>query len=97
AEPPFFVNFGNTLDCYQIEQPEAQVLIRHLKGFGTAWGFGIRRDRSFAILVPIWFPIAAIGMGAVIPWLPYRFSVRTLLILTTLLALTLGLIYSTTR
>ena len=42
--------------------------------------------------VPLWFPVAiAIGLGG-IPWLRWRFTLRTLLIVTTLVALSLGLV-----
>ena len=52
---------------------------------------GQRTDISF----PHWFPIFLLALLAGIPWLPWwsnRFSLRTLLIATTLVALMLGLI-----
>ena len=40
----------------------------------------------------IWQPILPAAVLMVVPWLPYRFSLRTLLIATTLIAVLLGLI-----
>ena len=47
---------------------------------------------AFDIIVPYWFPVSALAAVAAVPWLPWRFSVRTLLIATTLVAVVLGLI-----
>jgi hypothetical protein len=55
------------------------------------WAFNIN-SAFFYISVPLWllfFVTAAIGA---IPWLRWRFSLRTLLIATTLLAVALGLV-----
>jgi len=60
----------------------------------TVAGFGGRRyGSSFFILFPYWFlTLASCAFGAVL-WLPFkRFSLRTLLIATTLVAVVLGLI-----
>ena len=52
-------------------------------------GFSLRRHY---LSMPIWFVALISGMLAVIPWLPWsiRFSLRTLLIVTTLVAVVLG-------
>jgi hypothetical protein len=42
--------------------------------------------------VPIWCVLIIFGSISTIPWLRWRFSVRTLLIATTLIAVVLGLI-----
>jgi hypothetical protein len=47
---------------------------------------------AFAIIVPYWFPLSAIGVLIAAMWVPWRFSLRTLLIATTLVAVGLGLI-----
>jgi hypothetical protein len=56
--------------------------------------FGV--DRSFAgsiaIYVPYWFLVLISAALAAIAWLPWRFSLRTLLIAMTLVAVGLGLI-----
>jgi hypothetical protein len=52
-------------------------------------------DRSggkLAIQVPHWLLVVTSGLMAAMPWLPWRFSLRTLLIATTLVAVVLGLI-----
>ena len=43
------------------------------------------------IKTPIWFVVAMCGLVAAIPWLRWRFSLSTLLIATTLVAVVLGL------
>jgi hypothetical protein len=47
---------------------------------------------GYALAVPIWFPATVIGVLAALPWLRFRFSLRTLLIATTLVAVGLGMI-----
>jgi hypothetical protein len=42
--------------------------------------------------VPYWLPFSIVALCAAIPWLRWRFSLRTLLIATTLVAVVLGLI-----
>lgn len=50
-----------------------------------------------SVRIPIWC-LAAVGAAAAIaPWLSWRFSLRTLLIATTVVALALGLIVYATR
>ena len=44
------------------------------------------------ITVPFWFPMLMMVSRAAAPWLHWRFSLRTLLIATTLVAVVLGLI-----
>jgi hypothetical protein len=55
-------------------------------------GFGLHSDRnSWGFYVPYWCPISVLVAVAAIPWLrTLRFSLRTLLIVTTLLAVALG-------
>ena len=57
---------------------------------------GFRRTNEFGYLiavVPYWFLCAIPATLAVIPWIPWsrRFSIRTMLIITTLLAILCGL------
>ncbi len=49
------------------------------------------------VSLPIWSIVLTALIITPAPWLPFRFSLRTLLIATTLLAATLGLIIATTR
>lgn len=52
-----------------------------------------RRDRtSLHVVVPHWLIVIVAVTGGGILWLPFRFSLRTLLIATTLIAVLLGLI-----
>jgi hypothetical protein len=42
--------------------------------------------------IPIWAPVLIVTLFAITPWLPQRFSLRTLLIAMALVAVVLGLI-----
>jgi hypothetical protein len=44
------------------------------------------------VIVPYWFPILCAGTLAIVPWIPWRFSLRTLLIATALMAVGLGVV-----
>jgi hypothetical protein len=48
--------------------------------------------RSIRIIFPYWFAILIAGAASVAPWIRWRFSVRTLLIATTLVGVGLGII-----
>ncbi len=55
--------------------------------------FRIRRDPPMTtVLIPDWALIISVVTLPVAPWMPSRFSLRTLLIATTLVAVVLGLI-----
>jgi hypothetical protein len=68
--------------------------------FITSWGFQrrlsmFRRDSSsgnITVTMPHWFFVLLSAMMATVPWLRVHFSLRTLLIATTLVAVGLGLI-----
>jgi hypothetical protein len=59
-------------------------------------GFASSSDQYGVVaLFPIWFPITLVVLLGTVPWsgeLNWRFSLRTLLIATTLIAVVLGLI-----
>jgi hypothetical protein len=60
-------------------------------GFGRVRGLRIP-PLCFA---PYWFPVLISGVLAAVPWLRWRFNLRTLLIATTLVAIGLGtIVYS---
>jgi hypothetical protein len=55
-------------------------------------GFLFRHNAiGFDLFVPYWFLASAFATVATVPWIRCRFTVRTLLIATTLVALVLGL------
>ena len=62
----------------------------------SAMGFAVFRDpiRGRYLTVPNWFLVSLIGSLAAVPWIKWskRFSLRTLLIATTLVAVLLGAI-----
>jgi hypothetical protein len=45
-----------------------------------------------SLTVPYWFAVAVLCLISAVPWLPRRFSLRTLLIATTLVAVVLGVV-----
>jgi hypothetical protein len=59
-------------------------------------GFGVYKNASdFWVMIPYWFLVVAIATLGTAPWirkLRWRFSLRTLLIATTLIGVVLGLI-----
>jgi hypothetical protein len=58
-------------------------------------GFAVMTDtNNFSVVLPHWFALALIATCAAAPWMQWskRFSLRTLLIATTLVAMVLGLI-----
>jgi hypothetical protein len=50
-----------------------------------------------AFRFPIWLLVLLVAAIGTAPWLPYRFSLRTLLIATTLVAVVLGVIVAVLR
>jgi hypothetical protein len=63
---------------------------------------GTPRDRYswpvFVVYVPHWFAVLLVAASATLPWISWRFSLRTLLIATTLIAVVLGLaVWATKR
>src|SRR4029079_6531064 len=60
------------------------------------WGttFGFKRSETPVgpgIVFPLWFPISLVALIAGIPWIRWRFTLRALLIATTLVAAALAL------
>jgi hypothetical protein len=66
----------------------------------TFAGFTFLTTPKFAVGIPYWFPAGALVVLTVAPWLRHigcRFSLRTLLIATTLVAVGLGLIVASSH
>jgi hypothetical protein len=64
----------------------------------TLWAFHFRRFSSHNYLsVPIWFAILFSAALSITPWLYWRYSLRTLLIVTTLIAVVLGVVVYAVR
>jgi hypothetical protein len=57
-----------------------------------AWTWVVMSGGIDAYILPHWFPVFIFATLAAAPWLPGRFSLRTLLIATTLVAIALGVI-----
>jgi hypothetical protein len=54
--------------------------------------FGPTTANRTIVFAPIWFLVFGCGIAATFPWFCYRFSLRTLLVATTLVAAALGLV-----
>jgi hypothetical protein len=69
----------------------------------NALGFGIRRfgedtgEPGFDLNAPHWFYASVVAFVAAVTWVPGRFSLRALLIVTTVVAVVLGLVVYTSR
>jgi hypothetical protein len=69
------------------------VLSSPYSGWQTASGFTISEEPPAAHLqLRFWIVIPIVAVVGILPWLPWRFTTRTLLIATTLVAVVLGLI-----
>jgi hypothetical protein len=69
-----------------------------VSGSGFVWEY-LPSDR-FVVAVPYWFPTAILATLAVLPWIrhfKWRFTTRTLLIATTLVAVVLGAAFYSSR
>lgn len=67
--------------------------MRQVRDRSLAYTFRIPSNSSaVTIQLPLWFPALACGLFAAAPWLRYRFSLRTMLFATTLVAVVLGLV-----
>jgi hypothetical protein len=84
---PQFVVSGFTSD----EITDAVEMLPAFHNSPPSFSFDVAGDR-LDIVFPHWFGVIFCGALSVVPWLPYRFSLRTLLIATTLVAVALGLI-----
>ena len=61
-------------------------------GAGKRWQWEKSATGRFFVYVPHWFLIGVAAALASVPWLPWRLSLRTLLIATVVLAVLLGLL-----
>jgi hypothetical protein len=87
---------------YVSRQPNAKSSIEYstVLGFSVSQStFPIHRSARglVAFRTPHWFPVLSFATLSALPWFRYRFSLRTLLIATTLVAVVLGLIVYATR
>jgi hypothetical protein len=58
-------------------------------------GFNVVADQYYwTLYLPHWFVLCGVITLAAVPWLRWRFSVRMLLVVTTLVAIALGLVVS---
>jgi hypothetical protein len=82
-------------DSINVDRIAPVVPQQYAKYFASHWGrFGYFNDAGAVILVPFWFLIGLALALSGAPWLKWssRFSIRTLLIAMTLVAIVLGLI-----
>jgi hypothetical protein len=56
-------------------------------------GFGVAGNpQAYSCQMPYWFPFALAIVAGIAPWIRWRFTLRTLLIATTLVAVVLGIV-----
>jgi hypothetical protein len=79
-------NSGSGSAAY-VDEENGMKRVRQGQWFTLMWA-----NTDPTLFAPQWFPIALLTMLAFVPWLRWRFSLRTLLIATTLVAVALGLI-----
>ena len=77
---------------YEFQAHGAKNLPYTLRLFGVHAGKYGDYDDGLHIIVPHGLVVLAFAGGAVVPWIQRRFSVRTLLIATMLVAVVLGII-----
>jgi hypothetical protein len=77
------LNLGWTIDSEPIQ---------NMAPFASRTFDLVRSPLGFAVYVPYWFLILITAGIGLVPWLPWRYSLGTLLLATTLVAVTLGLI-----
>jgi hypothetical protein len=68
---------------------DSQATVRIIEPHENALGFAIVKP---SLVVPYYFLVFVTGVVVAAPWLPWRFSLRTLLIVTTLAAVGLGVV-----
>src|SRR5262245_38644037 len=67
-------------------------------GFKLDWrSIPVAGTMMTTVVFPYWFPVYIAAGSAATPWLRRRFSLRTLLIATTLVAVALGMAFWTSR
>ena len=59
--------------------------------YPRVWG-RLRTHGNDMLSIPCWLSVFIVAAMGTLPWLPYRFSLRALLVATTLVAVLLGLI-----
>jgi hypothetical protein len=90
--------FGRASNSVTFRQPVTESLRRGAFKKDNIFGFGYFRARFgdlVSITIPHWFLVANLAALSILPWIPrsvWRFSLRTLLIVTALIALVLGAI-----
>jgi hypothetical protein len=83
---------------FQQRITDPQAFDRILRTDENSFGLAVHRDPNtglYSIQMPCWWSVTLVSMLAIVPWIPsirWRFTIRTLLLATTLLALVLGLV-----
>ena len=98
----WFVSSANQLGSFRMKVTDAKSLTEAMRQDENGFGLLILQAAgpAWQIQFPTWWLVVAFAMLAalVAPWTRYRFSLRTLLIATTLVAMVLGLVvYATSK
>jgi hypothetical protein len=63
---------------------------------GRGFDMQVWSPRQWFVQAPNWFPVLAAAAVSIVPWIKWRFSLRTLLIAMALVAMGLGIIVAAT-
>lgn len=86
-------NAGQTVTSWRQPVTEGIRKLAHNRESWMGFQYYYRpRPERLRVKVPIWFLFMLVASSGALPWLRWRFSLRTLLIATTLVAVVLGLV-----
>jgi hypothetical protein len=95
------VTYSDTADTLGIQFVKFELLSlsENAAPMEESWSAGWQSDPTPAAfaLCPHWFAASVVTLIAATPWLRFQFSLRTLLIATTLVAVVLGLVVWASR
>jgi hypothetical protein len=92
---PLVLSYPVREDAVPVGENAAHTIENHVLHYSNDQGFGLYARHS--IMFPHWFAAVLTAMLAGVPWIRRRFSLRTLLIATTLVAVGLGTIFALSR
>ena len=95
SPPPGVISYPVREDAVPVGENAAHTIENHVLHYSNDQGFGHYARHS--IMFPHWFAAVCAATLAGVPWIRRRYSLRTLLIATTLVAVALGTIFAISR
>jgi hypothetical protein len=80
------------INSWSLDSPLTSQQVRNLSGMELG-----RKERGLLLSIPHWALLLVCAECAILIWLPVRFSLRTMVILITLVAMVLGLVVWSVR